>query len=197
MCVVLLPLSESTVDAGNRSQYSLTNLRIGLRILLKTGFQALLPGTDPQHEVHLLLMGQWGLEEGGYIEQCLELNGGRCETIIHKGQNRFAWLEWRQMAGMWGRGVWEKTLKHLEGYGWSWKVLVRGVFWQTSLDSLKCWGEVIKTWMQAKKAITDLIWFALAVVGRRKTHQDVMMDFKQKSKLSKSSRPGMKLHLRG
>lgn len=56
-----------------------------------------------------------------------------------------------------GWGMVKDVETDLEGYGWSWKVLVRGILWQTCLDSLKC------CWIQAKKAITDLIWFVLAV----------------------------------
>lgn len=83
VCVVLCPFSEPTADLN-----TLTNLRIGLRILLKTGFQALLSGTGPQDEVYLLLTVGW--EEGGWLGQCLQQNGGRCETTLHEGQSRFA-----------------------------------------------------------------------------------------------------------
>lgn len=57
--------------------------------------------------------------------------------------------------------------------------------------------EVMKTWMQGKKAVTAMIGPGCGAWWEGgKMHQDVMMNFTWKSKLSKSSWPGMKLSLR-
>lgn len=182
------------VDIGNRSQYCLTTLRISLRTLLKTGCQALLPGPGPQDQAYFSA-NVVGRRES--IGQCLEQNRGRCETILHKGQNRLVWLEWREMAGGWGM-MREDAKIDLEGYGWTWKVLVRGILRETHYDSLKCcWGSH-KVLDSSKEGYN---WRDMICPGcgawweGEKMHQDVMMNFTGKNKLFKSSSPGMKLTL--
>lgn len=55
----------------------------------------------------------------------------------------------------------------------------------------------MKTWMRGKKAVTAMIGPGCGAWWEGgKMHQDVMMNFTWKSKLSKSSWPGMKLSLR-
>lgn len=78
------------------------------------------------------------------------------------------------MAGMWGM-MREDVETDLESYGWSWKVLLRKILWSTCLDSLKCcWGSYkdLDAW---NEAITDLIWFVLAVEPGGKEEKCIKM----------------------